>query len=385
MDSGRLIVQVAPCYVDFNSESGGVANVVRQICLGLTQHSNRVLLLCGNNELGKIRAQPGIRKINDLLTVCVLAQHGNPLRGPTAELRKRLGEAASSGTCVAHVHTCFSALTETAMSIFSERRIPFVFTPHGKLTRYMLSKHFALKWLWWHCVARRQVQKSASIALCSAVESVAFSALGLHAPWTVVPNGYSLPPLAPTAFLAEKPFVLFLGYLDARKQPEFLVRAFAQSTTRFTHQLLFVGPDEYEYRKVIAREVEKQGLGSRVIFAGALYGADKWACLTSAACLCLPSRGEGLPVVMCEALGAGVPQIYSTDCNFNEVASAGAGIMVDGFNPNEWASAIDRVCLHSETADRMRIAAKELSAEYTWQKAIDKWVAIYDSIELKKQ
>ena len=52
------IIQIAPCYVDIYNETGGVANIIRQICLYLEQKKINTVLICTNTELGKTLPNP---------------------------------------------------------------------------------------------------------------------------------------------------------------------------------------------------------------------------------------------------------------------------------------------------------------------------------------
>jgi glycosyltransferase involved in cell wall biosynthesis len=374
-----LIVEVCPCYVNLEGETGGVANIVRQICLHLAVSRRRVLLLCGNTELGNVVARPGQKDVNDYLAVQVFAQRANPLLGPTRSLKAALRELP--GDCVVHVHSCFSAFTESAMSVLSKRGIPFVFTPHGKLSGHMMSHKGLSKRMWWSAFTRRYVRRASAIALSGSAEADLFPALGLRQPFVVIPNGYEMPADATAERLpVESPYILFLGYLDPRKQPEFLVRAFAKSKTAASHKLLIVGPDTYGHETAVRQTVDTCGIRDRVTILGAKYGVEKWNLLRHAACLCLPSRGEGLPVVLCEALGAGVPAVYSKACNFPEVRAVGAGVELDGFSETAWADAIDLVCLDREAQSRMRAAARRMAGEYSWTNIVARWRDLYDAI-----
>jgi glycosyltransferase involved in cell wall biosynthesis len=371
------VVQICPCYVDFQQETGGVANVVRQICLHLSATGRQVILLCGNTELGKTVAAPGKRRINEWLTVEVFSQRSHPMVGPVGELQSRLHTLPKD--CVAHVHTCFSRLTETAMDTFHKKGIPFVFSPHGKLSSSMIAKNYWLKWLWWSFMARRHVQHATKIALMSSGEAELFSTLRLQSGYEVIPNGYQ--PLPDSADIGKRliyaPYVLFLGYLDPRKQPEFLVRAFARSQTKVCHELVFVGPDAYGHQASIEDCAQACGLENKVRFLGSVYGREKWNLLFHAACLCLPSRAEGMPVVLCEALGAGLPLVYSAACNFPEITVRGAGIQLDRFDTALWAAAIDRVCLDRVAQTEMKHAAFTMAEEYTWRRITDRWNHLY--------
>lgn len=389
MTNRLSIIQICPCYVDLEKETGGVANVVRQICLQLAKQRMQVLLLCGNRELGKIKALPGRTRINDFLTIEVFEQGSHPLLGPTKDLVTRIQELKQP--CVAHVHTCFSAFTEAAMRTLNDQSIPFIFTPHGKLTHHFLKQSYWPKKIWWSVKGKAAIQNASMIGAISIEEAHQLTALGLGRPVQIIPNGYELPPdlsTTDTPRLNPDPYILFLGYLDPRKQPQFLVEAYAKSKSRETHQLVFVGPDSYSLQDTIQRKAKELGVENRVVFYGPAYGTQKWNLLQNASCLCLPSLGEGLPVVLCEALGAQVPTIFSQECNFSELADYGAGIMLKGFKPSLWSEAIDSICLNNILHAQMKAAAEKHRHQYTWKEIVLRWHSLYDltqsSYELTK-
>lgn len=269
------------------------------------------------------------------------------------------------------------------MRCASHRRIPYVFTPHGKLSREALDKNRLAKKLWWNFMAKPVVRNATRIGLSSSREAESFPELGLNGHCQVIPNGFE--PVAEAGQTTEgleltEPYILFLGYLDPRKQPEFLVRVFALSKLENTHRLVFAGPDAYGHRAKVEAEAKSLGLTGRVIFTGQVSGARKWALLGHAACVCLPSLAEGMPVVLAEALGAGTPSIYSSNCNFPELAQRGAGIELYGFNQQEWARALEGLCGSEGLQQSMRESANRIAPEYTWQAIATKWATLYDAV-----
>ena len=372
-----LIVQICPCYVDLDRETGGVANIVRQICLQLARQQRQVLLLCGNRELGKVKASPRRITFSDFLTVDILGQKSHPLLGPAKDLTHRIG--ILNRNSVAHIHTCFSAFTEAAMCALRHKNIPFIFTPHGKLSHHSLRQSYWPKKIWWLSIGRKAIQNASAIGASSIEEARQLSALRLNRPIQTIPNGYETPPdLLPFDRVIPDPYILFLGYLDPRKQPHFLVEAFAKSKASQDHLLVFVGPDSYGLQEAIQLRAHELGLDRRVMFYGPAYGARKWDLLRHAACVCLPSLGEGLPVVLCEALGAGTPTIFSKECNFSELEAHGAGIMPREFDIALWADTIDKVCLDRSAYKELRTAAERLRPQYTWKEISRRWQSLYD-------
>lgn len=374
-------VHIAPCFVDLTQETGGVANVVRQLCLLSRQHGHQITLICSNTELGRVVAEPAFYVSQDGVAVHVIAQNTNPLIGPPRNVLKALDlifQSAGQERLIGHVHTCFSCLTETAMNFFSKRSVPFVFSPHGKLSPNMFQRHYFAKLLWWWGIARSKVVQARFIGVLAEKESVLLPKLGLQIPRRVIPNGYHPLPFEDLV-VSNLPecYILYLGYIDPRKQPDFLVKAYSKAKASKTHKLIFVGPDSYGFWNKVAELAVNCGVISSVIFWGAAYGNIKWHLLRQASCLCLPSLAEGHPIVLCEALGAGLPSVYSVECNFPEIAERGAGIQLHNFNEVSWADAIDEVVLNKSTNTSMRKSAAFMAEEYTWESAVGKWEALY--------
>jgi len=379
MKNASLIIQICPCYVDLHHETGGVSNIVRQICLQLAAQKRHVLLLCGNRELGKVKAAPGCVKFSEFLTIEILGQKFHPLFGPTKELVQRLH--ALGHDCVAHVHTCFSAFTEAAMRSLYQQNIPFIFTPHGKLSHHFLQKSYWPKTIWWLSKGRKAIQYASVIGASSIEEAHQLDRLNLNRPVHSIPNGYERPPDLPApdnARIISDPYILFLGYLDPRKQPDFLVEAFARSKASQNHRLVFVGPDSYAFQETIQRKAKELHIDKQVVFYGPAYGTQKWNLLQYAVCVCLPSLGEGLPVVLCEALGAGTPAVFSKECNFSELATQGAGVLLKEFDPTLWADTIDNICLDRSDYEKLKAAAERLQPQYTWKEISSRWQSLYD-------
>lgn len=376
------IVQVCTRYVNLAQETGGVSNSVREICLGLEARGIKTIVVCGNRQRGAPAGPTGHFQVSPFLEMFVVAQRGHPLLGPTGQVRECLGSVREPW--MGHVHTCFSALTEAAMGHMRRKGIPYIFTPRGKLSPEFLSQHRFAKRLWWMLCARRAVKDAATIAVQSRGESRGWSSLGLHEEFRVVPNGYrrvgSIEHSPTQSRTIDEPYIMFLGPLDPRKQPDFLVRAYAKSRVRLSHKLVIVGPDSYGYRGRVVDAIDRLKLQDRVVLFGPAYGAEKWRLLSQARCLCLPSRAEGFPLVLCEALGAGLPMIISRECNFAEAADAGAAVQVEGPEESAWACAIDTVCLNDGVHCTMMSAALRLAEGYTWEHVIDMWVEVYRSL-----
>lgn len=142
----------------------------------------------------------------------------------------------------------------------------------------------------------------------------------------VVHNGVTVPasPCSPCSHQD----VLFLGRLDARKSPDVLLRASGEVLERFPQtKIVFGGDGEVEKNRRLAEEL---GIADRCEFRGWVTGQEREALFGRAALYCLPSKNEGLPMSMLEAMARGIPAVATPVGGIPQVIEDG----VNGFLVN---------------------------------------------------
>lgn len=112
---------------------------------------------------------------------------------------------------------------------------------------------------------------------------------------------------------------LFVGRLRIRKGVEILLQALARLEDG--SELLIVG--DGEHGAYLRRLVDRLDLGGRVRFAGRRSAAEVRALLADSTALVVPSIYEGMPLVVLEAMEAGVPVIASAVSGIPEVVVDG--------------------------------------------------------------
>lgn len=179
----------------------------------------------------------------------------------------------------------------------------------------------------------------------------------------VIPNGVEEKFFNPARRLPRaRPRLLFVGRLAVQKNIPLLLGALAGISDRFETTL--AGDGELEARlKDLAARLELKN----VTFHGRADGAELRDLYRSADIFVLPSEREGMPLVLLEALAAGLP-VVATDIPGNR------DVIVDGVHgvlvPSGDASAL-RKALLSVSADlrgyqRMSAASRGLAAQYSW-------------------
>ena len=119
--------------------------------------------------------------------------------------------------------------------------------------------------------------------------------------------GAALAPNAPDG----RPFIVTAGRLEAQKGQEVLLRAFAGSRACDGFDLVVLG--EGGLRGSLTALAGELGLGERVRFRG--FESNPCAWFARARLFVLPSRWEGFPNALLEAMACGAP-VIATDCDY---------------------------------------------------------------------
>jgi glycosyltransferase involved in cell wall biosynthesis len=147
--------------------------------------------------------------------------------------------------------------------------------------------------------------------------------------------------------------VLCVARLVERKHHGHLLSAVARLTGRARLRLVLAGsgPDEADLR----RQAEEEGIADRVIFAGEVK--DVTSVLWASDLLCLPSRREGVPRVVMEAMACRLPVVATDVVGTREVVLDGeTGVLVPFGDSPAMAAAI--AALLDDPARRSALAER---------------------------
>ena len=150
---------------------------------------------------------------------------------------------------------------------------------------------------------------------------------------TVIPNGVDLARFAAAAaglpddlgIGPERRLIASVGRLDEQKGLAWLLPLLPEALAGLPmHDLLVVGSGPQ--RAALARSVRQLGLRERVHFVG--FRSDVPAILAASEVLVLPSRWEGMPNVVLEAMAAGKPVVATDVEGVGEVLGPGGAQQV---------------------------------------------------------
>ena len=123
-------------------------------------------------------------------------------------------------------------------------------------------------------------------------------------------------PLIDPASRTVKPYFIYNGGADIRKNVPTLLRAFAKVRQALPDtELVMIGPGQEHYRHLARR----LGVTDGVHALGYVDEATKSAILRSAVALIYPSRMEGFGLPILEAMAAGIPAVSGTGGSLREV------------------------------------------------------------------
>ena len=167
-----------------------------------------------------------------------------------------------------------------------------------------------------------------------------------------------------------QPYLLFVGALQARKDP--LVAIEALSLADSDLGLVLVGPDKGAASEA-RRTVAHLGLKGRVEFAGHVEQQELAALYRGAEAFVFPSRYEGFGLPVLEAMASGTPVVATSVGAIPEVAGD-AAVLVGPGDPVALADGIERAL-----ADRDRLvrAGLERARLYSWTTTAERTVAVY--------
>jgi glycosyltransferase involved in cell wall biosynthesis len=240
---------------------------------------------------------------------------------------------------------------------------------------------------WITLFERRNIEAAAVVHLTSEIEASELRALGFRcARLAVVANGIELPAgglstsnLSTTfANEARRPYVLFLGRLNWKKGLDRLIPAMTHVRNA---DLLIAGNDEENYRPKLEALARECGVVDRVRFLGPVEGEKKWALLSSAHVLALPSYSENFGNVVLEAMAVGCAVIVTPEVGMASVVhEGGCGVVTSG-EPTKFGLEMQRLLEDRKRCESMgRAGRRVVETKYIWSAVGLQMMNLYSQI-----
>ncbi len=276
---------------------------------------------------------------------------------------------ASGDIDIVHAHWWFpSALAIGRTAVRS--RVPMVVTSHGSDAR----------------MATGVTASLASFALgrAAAVTTVSqWLAQRLHllteAPISVAPMPADITRFtAQAAIRATPPRLLFVGRLNAQKNPIVLLRALAELPDEVHLDIVGDGPDASTLHALAAQ----LGIAHRIAWHGHQPRDVMPAIYAQASCTLVPSRDEGFGLVAAESLLCETPVVAARSGGLPDIVRDGeTGALLTALDdPSAWSAAVRRVIDAPDTRAAMGAAGRTHMIELVSPAAVaERYRSVYET------
>lgn len=273
---------------------------------------------------------------------------------------------AAKGFDVMHAHSHLYFSTNLAALKRRLSDVPLAITNHG------LYSQNAPEWVfdWYLRSVGRWTFNRADVVFCYTEEDeIRVREFGVESDIEVVPNGIDterFTPAGPESDLIDHdgPVVLFVGRLVDGKRPQDAVAAIKRVREEYPDVKLYLC-GEGALSGELEKQVANEQLEESVQFLGQVAYDQMPALYRAGDALVLPSRAEGLPRTVLEAMACNVPVVCS---DLKQVAPVidGAGTTVPVGDVKGFARALNRA-LSGQYDDGRQAVEKE----YTWSATVE--------------
>jgi GalNAc-alpha-(1->4)-GalNAc-alpha-(1->3)-diNAcBac-PP-undecaprenol alpha-1,4-N-acetyl-D-galactosaminyltransferase len=225
-------------------------------------------------------------------------------------------------------------------------------------------------WRW----LRRQVYPTANYLVVQNQQVRAFFLPLLGDKVRLIPNPVRMPAveIGETPYLTARPVVLTAGRLAYEKGYDLLIRAFAQVHKSYPDwHLLILG--EGQQRNELEKLVFSCGLEENIHLPGRVNNTYDY--YHRADLFVLPSRYEGLPNALCEAMVHGLP-VIATNCSagVSEVVQDGVnGVLVPPEDIAGLSAALESLMVDLERRTRLGEEARKISTRFVVERVMQMW------------
>lgn len=315
-----------------------------------------------------------------------------PLDNPGLSLgiAKALGRNVR-GFNVVHVHAVWNFPSWWAMRCAYRREVPYMVAPQGSFDPWALRQSRTGKRWYGALTEVPYIRRATRMQALTLKEAGQIRTFGIDVPSEIIPNGVDRPildrPPRPDpgyfGLPADCRTLLFLSRVHPKKGLDMLVDAAPLIHQRIPDlRIVIAGSDAGSgYFQSIRARCKNSPAGDIFVLLGEVRGSDKFDVLAAAHGFVLPSRSEGLPVAVIEAMGSGLPVVVTDECNVPEVSERDAGLVVRP-DVKEIGEAVTDLFSMPETRRRAmgENARKLVGEKFTWDRIAQQTLSCYEAM-----
>lgn len=186
-------------------------------------------------------------------------------------------------------------------------------------------------------------------------------------------------------FLHNKHYIFAMGRFVYKKGFDLLIKAFSQVAKNTDNVDLLIagdGPEAKNYQTMI----EGLKLDSKIKLVGFKMGEEKVKLLRGCEFFVCPSRIEGLPNVILEAMATGKAIVGTNVDGISDLVENGKnGLLVNPEDIDSLAEGIKRLLNDNSLREGLSKNAREMSREYDWKIISSRYVELYEKVLKNEQ
>jgi glycosyltransferase involved in cell wall biosynthesis len=309
--------------------------------------------------------------------------------GISIDMEKAARHWSGRKPLVVHQHMLWLGYSRTTQIFARHAGARTVIAPHGVLDYWHVRKSRLKK------VIAGALYENGNLANCDCLQALSdqelrdFRDYGLRNPVARINNGVTDEQLAAVGngadfrakhgIPADRRIMLFFSRISPQKGLDMLLRAMDRLRGSLDSWLLVVcGHNQDGHEAELRKLTVELGLGEYVVFAGPIFGAEKNDAFAAADVFVLPSRSEGAPMVVLEAMAASLPIMTTKAAPWEELLKHGCGWWGEISEESIGESLSAVLGCSPERLQEMGQKAKQLVAtEHTWSVAARRSSELY--------
>ena len=284
---------------------------------------------------------------------------------------------------VVHVNCCWTPLCSMVTLWAKQMGLKVVYTPHGMLEPWIMSRHYWTRKLPAILLYQRRAVRAADLIHATAEsEKQNILKLGWNNNVHVIGNCVDVNSIGMKSDWRRKKRILFLSRVHVKKGINFLIEAMAVLKDEFNGYVVKIaGPGEESYVEVLKGLAQRLRVDDKMEFVGPVFGDKKFDLYREADVFVLPTHSENFGIVVTEALACGTPVITTKGTPWEELESCQCGWWTEiGTDPT--AEALKAfLCLSEDELEAMGRSGRRLVEErYSCQRIAKEFMEMYNVV-----
>ena len=288
---------------------------------------------------------------------------------------------------IVHLHDTLPVLIRRSVKRARKEKIPVVTTFHNDYIKTSLGGK-VLKRIRWALQGRRTLHASNARIALTPYYAKHLKGRGVRKSIDVLPNGFE--PVAEDAVRPstlpldeqERPLLVFLGRLSEQKGLDVLMDAWDSLCQQGEPNARLAIAGSGELNEWLDDRIASSTYPQSIAKLGRVEDSEKRWLFEQAKGVLIPSRFEGLPTVLLEAMHAGAPTVMADVNDLGRlVTEPNAGLSVTPGDSNELVEAISALL----EADENQLKTwsengQEASKPYLWSNIVDDLLKVYKRV-----